>query len=128
MAFNDPTNAAEHLAAGLLATNRVNLGTTVAEAYAAVIALDATQVRHRIAGVSTTSAAPTINAAYAGVDGDVLLVEVTSDASGTCTVTFGTHFKPSATLAVTASHYASVLFVSDGVNWKEQYRSAIVAS
>lgn len=48
--------------------------------------------------------------------------------TGTVTMTFGAGFKPSATLAVTVNHFATVLFESDGTNLREIWRSAIIAS
>lgn len=103
-------------------------GAAVAETYAATVSIDTTKGFHRIAGANGTAAASTFNASTTGNDGDELLIEVTSTAAGTCTITFGTNFKTQGTLAVTASHYGSVWFVSDGTNWKEEGRSAIIAS
>jgi hypothetical protein len=108
--------------------NMIGNGAAVAETYAATVSIDTTKGFHRIAGSNATAAASTFNASTTGNDGDELMIEVTSDSGGTCTITFGTHFKPSGTLAVTLSHYASVWFISDGTNWKEQGRSAIIAS
>lgn len=95
-------------------------GAAVAETYGSTVSIDSTKGFHRIAGANGTAAASTFNASTTGADGDELLIEVTSTAAGTCTITFGTNFKTQGTLAVTASHYASVWFVSDGTNWKEQ--------
>jgi hypothetical protein len=113
---------------GVINSGRVNEGAAVAETYAATVSIDTTKPFHRIAGSNATSATATFNASTHGNDGDDLTIEVTSDSGGTCTITFGTNFKSSGTLAVTASHYASVWFTSDGTNWKEQSRSAIIAS
>ncbi len=112
----------------LTALSMVGNGAAVAETYAATVSVDTTKGFHRIAGSNGTSATATYNASTTGADGDELMIETTSDSGGTCTITFGTHFKSQGTLAVTASHYASVWFISDGTNWKEQGRSAIIAS
>lgn len=126
-----PSGATIDMSAGTVANFVSSLfknGAAVAEAYAATVSIDTTKGFHRIAGANGTAAAATFNASTTGADGDELLIEVTSTAAGTCTITFGTNFKSSGTLAVTASHYASVWFVSDGTNWKEEGRSAIIAS
>jgi hypothetical protein len=110
-----------------LTTTQEHFGAATAEAYSATVSIDSTKGMHRIAGANGTSATSTFNATTTGAD-DQMTIEVTSTAAGTCTITFGTNFKSSGTLAVTASHYASVQFISDGTNWKEQTRSAIIAS
>ena len=121
-------SAATITALPALTVTQFKNGAPTAETYAATVSIDTTKGAHRIAGANGTSAASTFNASTTGANGDELLIEVTSDAGGTCTITFGTNFKSSGTLAVTASHYASVYFMSDGTNWKEQGRSAIIAS
>lgn len=121
-------SAATITALPAVTVNQFKNGAAVAETYAATVSIDTTKGFHRIAGANGTAAASTFNASTTGADGDELVIEVTSTAAGTCTITFGTNFKTSATLAVTASHYGSVYFISDGTNWKEQGRSAIIAS
>ncbi len=110
--------------------SRVNLGTATAETQAASTTIDVTKTLHRIATDGANfSGASNFVASAGGSDGDVLIIHVKNAASnGTTTVTFSTHFKPSATLAVLQGDQATVMFVSDGTNWNEVNRSAIFAS
>lgn len=64
----------------------------------------------------------TINAASVGPAGQIATFIIVND--GTIrTITFGTNFKASGTLAGTANKAATITFRSDGTNWYEQSRA-----
>jgi hypothetical protein len=52
-----------------------------------------------------------------------MTVVIINDATSGKTITFGTNFKPTATLVGTASKTATVSWLSDGTNWYEVGRS-----
>lgn len=96
---------------------------TVAPTYAAVIALDPNAgIVQLIAGVAAVSATCTVNTTNDGNFGQLLIVIVTDN--GGVTVTFGTNFKPTATVNPTTGKAITVAFVSDGGAWREFSRSA----
>lgn len=66
----------------------------------------------------------TVNAIFAGPAGGVLMVLVSPDASGTRTITFGTHFRSTGTVAPAGGKERAVLFVSDGTDLVEVCRTS----
>lgn len=75
----------------------------------------------------SATGATTINATVPP-SGSVVYIVSTSPAGGTQTVTFGTGFKKSGTLATgAAGNVATIVFVSDGTNLNEISRSATLA-
>lgn len=96
---------------------------TDAMTYASTISLDVTKgALHTTTTVNATGNA-TINASAGGNAGQVLYVLVTNDATSAKTITFGTNFKPSATVVGTQSKSAMLHFMSDGTNWYEVSRT-----
>ncbi len=65
----------------------------------------------------------TFNATTGGVDGQMMVIRITNDATSGKTITFGTNFKSQATLVGTTSKVCQIWFVSDGTNWYECGRS-----
>ncbi len=61
----------------------------------------------------------TFNASASGAASRTITFVITNDAGGARTITFGTHFKPAATLVGTQSKTATITFRSDGTNWWE---------
>ncbi len=91
--------------------------------YASTISLDVTKANlHKTTTVNATGNA-TINASAAGTAGQHIWVQIINDATSGKTITFGTNFKPSATVVGTTSKTAMVHFVSDGINWYEVART-----
>lgn len=70
----------------------------------------------------SVSADGTINAVSAGLAGQICTFIIANDAT-IRTITFGTNFKASGTLAGTANKSATITFRSDGTNWYEQSRA-----
>ncbi len=68
----------------------------------------------------------TINASAGGMPGQELKILIVNDGTSGKTITFGTHFKSSGTLTGTASKSALISFISDGVNWYEQFRTLAI--
>ena len=64
----------------------------------------------------------TINASTGGNEGDLLVIRINNDAGAARTVTFGTNFRPTATVVGTASKAITVWFISNGVAWVEAFR------
>lgn len=79
---------------------------------------------HTLNGVSTVSAAATVNCPGTGGYGQFMILMCKASASGTVTYTFSQNFLPTATAAPTASKAITVFFVSDGTVWREVSRSA----
>lgn len=101
------------------------IGAGVRPVYAATIALAPFLQKSRyveIPGSNTTSAACTVSTTNVGTRGARLIVNVLADATGTVTITFGTGFKSTGTVAATASTNFPVEFVSNGVAWVELCR------
>ncbi len=71
--------------------------------------------------VSATIAATTTN--FRGF-GAIWITIVNASGASTVTATFGSGFKPTATAAPTTGKAISILWVSDGVVWREVARSA----
>lgn len=93
--------------------------------FAATVALNPNLgIVHKLAGVNTTSATCTVSTANPGGFGQFLITICAADSTGTVTYTFSTNFKPTATVAPTASTAITVLWVSDTVAWHEVCRSA----
>jgi|SRR5579859_2509612 len=98
-------------------------GTMDTMTYASTISLDVTLGNlHKTTTVNSTGNA-TINASAAGVAGQHIWVMITNDGTSGKTITFGTNFKPSATVVGTTSKTAVVHFVSDGTNFYEVART-----
>lgn len=91
--------------------------------YATTISLDVNNCT--VHKTTTTSAVgnATINASGKGLPGQILYIIVVNDATSNRTITFGTNFKPSATLVGTTTKAATIGFVSDGTNWYELFRT-----
>jgi hypothetical protein len=106
------------LSGGLFITS-----TAASVAYGATMALVVASNKITVAGVNGTSATATINCAAVAPAGAPLIIETTADASGTVTVTFGTHFRTTGTQATTASKISEIFFVGDGTNWNEVCRN-----
>ena len=109
------------LTPGLTVPPQGNSGS--AGAYGATIALVVGTQKVTIAGVNGTSATCTLNCAAVAPAGQLLVVETTADASGTVTVTFGTHFRTTGTQATTEGKISEILFVGDGTNFNEVCRN-----
>lgn len=92
-------------------------------AYAAAITLDVGLASfHKVTTVHATGNA-TINASAEGRAGTSMWVMIENDATTGKTITFGTRFRPSATVVGTASKTAVLQFVSDGKEWFEASRT-----
>ena len=65
----------------------------------------------------------TINAATAGLPGQHMWIIIVNDLGRGKTITFGTNFKSSGTLAGTAGKTATIHFISDGTAWYEVART-----
>lgn len=80
-----------------------------------------------VSGANSISSTSTINAGAVSPFGTIWIVTLlsnsASDSSGV-TYTFGTNFKPTGTVAVSAGKSLSVLWISDGTYWREVCRSA----
>ena len=75
----------------------------------------------------TPTQSSTINAAtMTGTGGRTIRLVVTTSGTSSFTITFGTNFKTTGTLATgtVSGKVFVVTFVSDGVNWNEQSRTA----
>jgi len=78
----------------------------------------------QIAGKNSVASATTVTCANPpagagnGPSGLLLLI-LSADSSGTVTYTFGTGFRVTGTVAVTASKNIVMQFVSDGTNWNQ---------
>lgn len=93
--------------------------------YASTITLDVTkQAFHFITTTSLGNA--TINASSPGIEGQIIYLQIANDSGGARTITFGTNFKPSATIVGTASKSATIAFISNGVNWWELSRTLVL--
>lgn len=92
--------------------------------YAATISISTTNGK-KLKTVTTTNAIgnSTFNAADGGVPDQEMRFIITNDATAPRTITFGTNFKPNGTLVGNTSKTSTIGFVSDGVNWWEQYRT-----
>ena len=77
---------------------------------------------HKIAGVAGTSATNTLNASGPGAFGQALILIITD--SGGITLTIGTNFASTGTVNPGTGKAIVVTFVSDGVFWIEQSRTA----
>lgn len=73
--------------------------------------------------ISPCNANFTINASGGGTAGQLMIIQWSTDASGTRTVTYGTNFKPNGTQgAGGASTTATTTWISDGTSWWELSR------
>jgi hypothetical protein len=106
---------------------KLELSPQPTDTYAAAMTIDVTKSCHIISASNTTSATATLTPSAAGTAGDVLVIVTEADASGTVTATFASTFHPSGTQATTASHFSSIVFVSDGTRWVEVCRTTAVA-
>lgn len=99
---------------------------SISPVYAATIALDAIMMYSRFVSITTTSAVgnATVTTNVGANPGGRLVIQVNNDASGNRTITFGTGFRPEATIVGTASKALLVEFVSDGTTWNEVARSS----
>lgn len=115
---------------GDLATQITGMGNapigSVTPTYAATTALDAIMLTSRFVLIVTTSGVgnATLTTSVGANAGGRLVVQINNDASGARTITFGTGFRPTATVVGTASKAILVEFVSDGLTWNEVARSA----
>ena len=68
----------------------------------------------------------TINATTVGVQGQVLLIKITTSGTTSRTLTFGTNFKTTGTLATgtTSAKVFQIAFLSDGTTYSELFRTA----
>jgi len=92
--------------------------------YAATISISTTNGK-KLKTVTTTNAIgnSTFNAADGGVADQEMRFIITNDATAGRTITFGTNFKPNGTLVGVASKTSTIMFVSDGTNWWEMFRT-----
>lgn len=93
-----------------------------APAYAATIALKLKEAFNIVQPATLTGALTMTAETSRPLIGDQLVVLFLADGTGR-TVTFGSGFAPSATLAITASKRASASFVFDGAAWVETGRA-----
>jgi hypothetical protein len=93
--------------------------------YAATMTLDPTTGPY-LQVITTAIGAATLNAASGGYYGQEWEIEIANDAGGARTITFGTNFRPSATVVGTASKSIIVRFRSNGVAWLETHRGVAV--
>lgn len=91
--------------------------------YASTVTLDVRQVLLNKTTTINAVGNATINLSGGGVAGQMIVVMIINDATSGKTVTFGTFFKPSATVGGTASKVAVVTFISDGNNFYETSRT-----
>jgi hypothetical protein len=104
--------------------SQLTLASAASAAYGATIALVVSApVMTQADAANGTSATATVNCAAVAPAGATLTYSITTDASGTCTFTFGTHFKSTATLAAQASKRHTISFLGDGTNWVETARA-----
>jgi hypothetical protein len=78
----------------------------------------------RIDGDSAVSATIAITTPNFRGFGGFLVTIINASGAGTVTATFGSGFLPTATVAPTTGKAISVLWVSDGIVWREVARSA----
>lgn len=90
--------------------------------YAATITLNPALGRFHTTTTINATGNATINASSGGLAGQTLNILITNDGTSGKTITFGTNFKPSATLVGTASKSAMVNFVSNGTSFYESSR------
>jgi hypothetical protein len=71
----------------------------------------------------------TINALSPGNPGEIIVIQVDTINTTTRTLTFGTYFRTTATLATgaTAARRFNLTFISDGLGWSELCRTAAMA-
>lgn len=94
--------------------------------YASTITMDTSkQLQQKTTTINATGNS-TINATTPGMIGQELKILITNDATSGKVITFGTNFKSSGTLTGTASKSALISFISDGVNWYEQFRTLAI--
>jgi len=91
--------------------------------YSAAISLEVTAGDVHKTTTSNTAGDATINAATAGLAGQHMWIIIVNDLVRGKTITFGTNFKSSGTLAGTAGKTATVHFISDGNAWYEVART-----
>lgn len=77
----------------------------------------------RFVAMTTATGNSTVLTSYVPNAGGLLTVQVTNDASGARTITFGTGFRATGTLVGTNSKILLVSFASDGTTWNETGRS-----
>lgn len=77
-------------------------------------------------GVNGTSATASIALTGVPPANALMTFILNADASGQVVYTFSTHFRPTGTATVTASHTMVVEFISDGTNMIEKNRSVAV--
>lgn len=77
----------------------------------------------RFVAMTTATGNTTVLTSFVASPGGILNVQVTNDASGARTITFGTGFRATGTLVGTNSKILLVSFVSDGTTWNESSRS-----
>lgn len=71
----------------------------------------------------------TINATSVGKPGEVIVIQIDTINTTTRTLTFGTNFRSTGTLATgaTSARRFNVTFISDGLGWSEIARTAAQA-
>ena len=124
--YNDATGEWKMQGTGITLGPNASIGPlvarTVALASAATITLDSTQ-GSVFTHVPTQS--ETINATVVAPAGQVVYLVVTTSGTTSFTLTFGTNFKTTATLAtgIVSAKVFTMVFISDGVNLNEIARS-----
>lgn len=103
------------------------VGPAPTDTFASTITADVTKSLHVIAAASGTSATCTVTPSAAGSAGDLLVFRIATTSAGTVTFTFASTFVPNGTLAVQASKFATIAFVSDGSRWCELFRTTDLA-
>lgn len=99
---------------------------------AATVSLDA-NVEHRTEGMQIFQITPgvdmTINTVPDGLPGQIYVLEVITSGTTSYTITFGTNFIKTGTLATgtTSARYFSVSFYSDGKNLIECARTPVAS-
>ncbi len=98
----------------------------VAATYVASGNTDITSVLQfsRFVSITTATGNSTVLTSFVSSPGGLLNLQVTNDASGARTLTFGTGFRSTGVLTGTNSKILLVQFVSDGTTWNEVARSA----
>jgi hypothetical protein len=91
--------------------------------YSAAISLEVTAGDVHKTTTSNAVGDATINAATAGLPGQHMWIIIVNDLGRGKTITFGTNFKSSGTLAGTAGKTATIHFISDGTAWYEVART-----
>lgn len=93
----------------------------VTDTYGTVVSIDVTTGNvHDI--TTTTVGNATFNATTGGIAGEILIILIHNDNTAGRTITFGSNFHSSGTLAGTAAKTATITFTSNGTAWYETAR------